>query len=163
MRSLVTLVAVGLVSSAAFASEVSNQLTQCRAIQNDLKRLVCYDKIGSATFSHSVSSGTAAIEPRSTSTEQVQTLSSERFGVEHKGIAKTAASSMTAQVTAIQQSKTGLWTITLDNGQKWRQISSDGFIIREGDNIVINRGTLNSFLLSKIGTERQTKVSRLQD
>lgn len=163
MRSLITIISLSLLSSAVLASEVSEQLAQCRTVQNDLKRLVCYDKIGSDSFTQSVTREEPAIEVRSLSTNQLTTLSTDNFGVEHKEVTKNAATSMTASVIAIEKSKRGLWTIVLDNGQKWRQISSDGFIIRKGDNIIIERGVFDSFMLAKKGTERQTKVARLKD
>jgi hypothetical protein len=163
MKSKFLIVVAGLWVSFANAAELSDQLAQCRAVQNDLQRLICYDKIGTSGYTPAV--GAVVAEPRQLPPENspaTVTAAPDNFGIEHKVIEK-AASSISSTVVSIVQSKRGFWTITLDNGQKWRQISSDGFVLRKGEEIEISRGTFNSFLLSKKGSERQTKVTRLQE
>lgn len=163
MKSKILIVVAGLWVSVANAAELSDQLAQCRAVQNDLQRLTCYDKIGTSSYTPTVESAVA--EPRQYPAESspvTVTEAPDNFGIEHKVIEKVA-SSISSTVVSIVQSKRGFWTITLENGQKWRQISSDGFVLRKGEEIEISRGTFNSFLLNKKGSERQTKVTRLQE
>src|SRR5690606_8351777 len=141
--------------------ELSDQLTQCRTVQNDLQRLTCYDNIGQKT---SKPVAEAVVTNELQNTEIAPTVSSpvtvaattDSFGIEHK-IAERTVPSIDSTVVNIEQSKRGFWTITLDNGQKWRQITSDGFVLRKGEAVVISRGSFNSFLLTKKGSERQTK------
>ena len=63
---------------------------------------------------------------------------------EHKNIAKENDSSISSTVSAIKEAAYGELIITLENGQQWRQIGSDGITLREDDNVVISRGVFNS-------------------
>ena len=161
MKSKILIVVAGLWVSVANAAELSDQLTQCRAVQNDLQRLTCYDKIGTSGYKPAAVVAEEMQYPTESSTATA-TKAPDNFGIEHKVIEKVA-SSISSTVVNIVQSKRGFWTVTLENGQTWRQISSDGFVLRNGEEVEISRGTFNSFLLSKKGSERQTKVTRLPD
>lgn len=166
MRNKVGIMVLTIWASASNAAELSDQLKQCRAVQNDLQRLTCYDKIGSGTFTPTnvVTEREQYLERTPTATSSaVSTTSPDNFGIEHKEVPQEQVTSIIATVDLIEQSKRGLWTITLNNGQKWRQISSDGFLLRKGEEVTISRGVFNSFLLTRKGSERQTKVARLQD
>ena len=166
MRSKAGILVLTLWASTGNAVELSDQLAQCRNVKNDLQRLICYDKIGTKTFSTAavVTEEQQSLERAPTANNQVvATTNTDNFGVEHKEVVQDLVSSITATVNSIEQSKRGLWTVTLDNGQKWRQISSDGFLLRKGEEVTIERGVFNSFLLTRKGSERQTKVARLQD
>ncbi len=166
MSSKFGILVLTLWAVSANAAELSDQLSQCRAVQNDLQRLTCYDKIGTKTFNSTVvmTEDQQDLERAPTANNQViAETNTDNFGIEHKEVTKGLASSLTATVASIEQSKRGLWTVTLDNGQKWRQISSDGFLLRKGEEVTIIRGVFNSFLLTRKGSERQTKVARLED
>jgi|TARA_B100001059_G_scaffold35165_1_gene28217 hypothetical protein len=63
---------------------------------------------------------------------------------EHKNIAKENDSSISSTVSAIKEAAYGELIITLENGQQWRQIGSDGITLKEDDNVVISRGVFNS-------------------
>lgn len=81
---------------------------------------------------------------------------------EHKNIAKENDSSISSTVSAIKEAAYGELIITLENGQQWRQIGSDGITLKEDDNVVISRGVFNSFLLKKEGQNRSIRVKRTQ-
>ena len=51
--------------------------------------------------------------------------------------------------------------ITLDNGQVWRQLSGGELLLKEGDEVVINRAALGSFQM-KVPTGRSGKVKRVR-
>ena len=51
------------------------------------------------------------------------------------------AEMMQASVTVLDLYKPDVWTITLDNGQIWRQVYADRFNLRVGDAITITRKT----------------------
>ena len=53
-------------------------------------------------------------------------------------------SSISSTVSAIKEAAYGELIITLENGQQWRQIGSDGITLKEDDNVVISRGVFNS-------------------
>jgi hypothetical protein len=51
------------------------------------------------------------------------------------------AEMMQATVTGLEVFKPDRWTITLDNGQVWRQLYTDRYNLREGDAVTISRAT----------------------
>ena len=51
--------------------------------------------------------------------------------------------------------------ITLDNGQRWHQITSSYLRLKVGDAVVIKRAALDSYKLVKVGNNRAMKVRRV--
>ena len=69
---------------------------------------------------------------------------------------------LSALVTEIDVRMDGLMTITLDNGQVWRQNTPDSkFRLKTGDRVRIQPGSLKSFILSG-PSNRSTRVSRVK-
>jgi len=69
---------------------------------------------------------------------------------------------LSALVTDIETRMDGLLTITLDNGQVWRQNTPDSkFRLKAGDRVRIQPGSLKSFILSG-PTNRSTRVTRVK-
>ncbi|GAA0541739.1 hypothetical protein FHS83_000179 [Rhizomicrobium palustre] len=70
------------------------------------------------------------------------------------------------KVTAVDLGKTGKFTVTLDNGQVWRQIESDtgrARFSKQGDTVVISHGLLGSYNLVFEGREMTLfKVRRVK-
>ncbi len=67
-----------------------------------------------------------------------------------------------AVVVGVDRRRDGLLTLTLDNGQVWRQKSVTSlFRVREGDTVTIRRGNFGGYTLIAPG-RRSTAVSRLQ-
>jgi hypothetical protein len=73
-----------------------------------------------------------------------------------------AIGELSALVMGIDSRGDGLMTITLDNGQVWRQNAPDSKSrLQEGDKIRIQPGSLNSFILSG-PSNRSTRVTRVK-
>jgi hypothetical protein len=67
-----------------------------------------------------------------------------------------------ATVTAIEKRFDGLLTISLDNGQVWRQNTPDSkFRLKQGDRVRIQPGSLKSYILSG-PTNKSTRVTRVK-
>ncbi|HKX59811.1 MAG TPA: hypothetical protein VJN00_10605, partial [Steroidobacteraceae bacterium] len=67
-----------------------------------------------------------------------------------------------ASIISIETRMDGLMTFTLDNGQVWRQNRPDSrFSIEQGDAILIQPGSLNSFILSG-PNKKSTRVTRVK-
>lgn len=64
------------------------------------------------------------------------------------------------QVTGLRSSSSGLVVIALDNGQVWRQIDAPKLRIAEGDNVLIRRASLGSYMMQKVGSKRSMQVKR---
>ena len=181
MKQLITLSALLLAGSYtinATAQEVNvTALQACSLIDNDLKRLVCYDNVvagkpltqnavQSASESKQIATetntnaqaaaGAAVVAEQATSSAN----STENFGLEHKKTEQESEQDLTAEVAKVEQAPYGELIITLENKQTWRQIGTDRFRVSKGDTVIISRGMFNSFLLKKDGTSKTIRVKR---
>jgi hypothetical protein len=149
-------VALAVAAAAAGAAVDESALEACRAERDDARRLACYDR---------VIDGTTVEAP------PVPAKPEDRFGRE-KSIAyeerqrarrvTESIGELNALVAEIQTRSDGLMTISLDNGQVWRQNRPDSqFRLKVGDTVRIQPGVLNSFLMSG-PTKRSTRVSRVK-
>lgn len=64
-------------------------------------------------------------------------------------------------VTAVSKSSSGKLTITLENGQIWRQSDSKTLRLSVGDAVFVRAKSLGSFMLSKESSDRSIRVKRL--
>jgi hypothetical protein len=68
---------------------------------------------------------------------------------------------ISAHITALALSNSGQATFTLDNGQVWRQLTSEGDLLaKPGDEVTISKGLLRSYWL-QASSGRGCKVTRV--
>jgi hypothetical protein len=137
---------------------VEQALELCRAEQNALRRLTCYDAItldGSSDASPAVTIANPA-QPK------VQHKQPENFGLEHKKAAEDNAEQLTVTVKSVSYSPHKELIIELNNGQRWRQVGTDYYSISAGQQHIIKRGLLNSFYLANDSNNRTIRVRREQ-
>lgn len=160
-----------LSASTVYADEVNLQALQaCTFVENDFNRLLCYDNTMAGkslskptTTKQLTSTETVASDATAgavVATDKIVKTKNEDFGLEHKEVAKENDDEITANVTNVKEAPYGELIITLDNGQRWRQIGSDRLSLDSGDTVIIERGMLNSFLLKKQGLNRTIRVKR---
>ncbi|WP_462156734.1 hypothetical protein [Pseudoalteromonas sp. GB56] len=154
----------------AVASEGINEqaLKACSFIENDFRRLMCYDNVVAGkpidaarekvTTSNAPAAAAAGASAATVATQSAK--SKEEFGLEHKIKAEEEAKDLVAGVTKISEAPYGELIITLDNGQVWRQIGTESFKLSKNDEVVISRAMFNSFLLKKSGTNKTIRVKR---
>jgi hypothetical protein len=183
-RGCLPIVVLALAAPAAQAAEGLDALLRaCRAETDDARRLACYDRIaGPAQAAPApVSPGTGSVPPAAASSasaasappsgEAAAAGAAEDFGLEQAQANEEAKrqqekaralAELEASVTGIDARMDGLLTITLDNGQVWRQNRPDSrFRLKVGDRIRIQPGSLNSFILSG-PTNKSTRVTRVE-
>lgn len=135
----------------------------CRAEQNALRRLTCYDAINLASGDSAGSKTlpSQASERAQQATTKPQQNSDERFGLEHK---EQADADETLRVTVKNVSYTPRkeLIVEFDNGQRWRQIGSDYYAIAVGQQHTIKRGVLNAFFLANDNNNRTIRIKREQ-
>jgi len=95
-----------------------------------------------------------------------------QFGAEYLPVPKPAAAEpeppdeITAKVTSVAFSGTGKFTVTLDNGQIWKQFEGDAarakLGLHDGDSITISRGFLGSYNFVVAGHNATFKVTRVR-
>jgi len=164
---------------ASAADAIRAELDACRSLANDAERLACYDRAAGRILAQPATPpapAPAAAAPAAAATAAASAPAStagaaDNFGRERVLAAEEAErqeqqtreiGELSANVTDIDTRMDGLMTITLDNGQVWRQTRPDSmFRLKTGDRIKIQPGALNSFILSG-PTKKSTRVSRVQ-
>lgn len=148
----VTLAIVTLALGPAVAADLDTELNGCRAVKADRERLACYDAIGP--------------EPRAAAPEPVTAATfgkrADDAGREKQdSLGPTDVRQLEAKVIKLRTTGDYKVEITLDNGQRWRQVSSSYLKLRVGDEIVIKRAALDSYRLVRVGNNRSMSVRRV--
>jgi hypothetical protein len=164
MKRLLLMVALSLAAAPLFAAGpvVPAGLRACKAMQDSLQRLLCYD-----TQVAELDNEVAQVKPETTPEAPV---SSPQFGQESlarkaRPVADSEPSSLTSKVTGLRPVDVGISLITLENGQVWRQQEpARDFYANVGDTVRIEKGVLGSFRLVKEGRGggRWVRVARLK-
>jgi hypothetical protein len=174
---------IALAPPAAPAAEsVDAALRSCRAEADDARRLACYDRIAEraqpvapqaapapkaappAAAAPAAATGAAVAEAANPGAEEDFGLerAKEREEARRQEEKARALGELEASVTKIETRMDGLMTITLDNGQVWRQNRPDSrFRLKTGDRVRIQPGSLSSYILSG-PTNKSTRVTRVK-
>ncbi|GAA5194672.1 hypothetical protein [Ferrimonas gelatinilytica] len=181
MRRSLSLTAALLSSSAAFASplgcdsqvdpqsrltcleRLSDAVTQCSQQEDKLDRLLCFDALSTSESSPANPRADSG-KPEGAFPNQPPAITAAPetdFGLERLAIKQTP-DQLTGQVSAIQTDPYGKWTLTLENGQRWRQTESKRLRVKIGESVIIRKGALGSFSLSREGSNNSTRVKRIQ-
>lgn len=165
---LAALIAVTSLPVAAIPLDQALEL--CRAEQNALRRLNCYDAISTVTAGTAVPSNTAtpvtvtaapsvAVPAANTA---VQKQPEADFGIEHRKVDEDAPSQIYLSVKEVRYSPRKELIVEFDNGQIWRQNGTDYYKIAAGEQHYIKRGVLSSFFLGNDSNNRTIRVRREQ-
>ena len=157
------------VIATAGAGELQQDLEQCRAIRRIDARVACYDAIVDSLSSPQAADESAAVDakpdplpPEPFAEEDfgksAETLRRERMA--EAGI--EAIDELSATISSIRSVGRYRVEVTLDNGQRWRQVSDSGLKLRVGDAVTIKPAALGSFRLSPNDTRRSIKVRRIE-
>jgi hypothetical protein len=123
---------------ASAAEPQSADAARCALVAADAERLACYDGL----FRKAAPEAAFGMERRDTrAPEDLATIRS--------------------RITAVQQSRDGALIVTLENGQVWSQRDAKGRVQwAVGDELVVERAALGSFLAAEVGTNRYVRVRR---
>ncbi len=165
MKKTIILFALGF-SSLCAAEPINTQALQaCTLIENDFKRLMCYDNVIAnkpITETHSSKAPINKDKINTARNEKKVELKEDGFGLEHKvKAASEEIEEITAKLVKTTTQGRDKMVFTLDNGQVWRQVSSETFFANEGDTLIIERASFGSFLMKKAGSNRTTRVKRV--
>lgn len=164
----VTLVASGVASAASAAkaspprAEAYQQVLDCRAVKTDAERLACYDT-AAGKMDAAESRGDLVVIDRA----QASAAHREAFGLQlpsldfvTKALKPDEVDRLTGTVRAARADVNGNWTIGLDGGAVWRQIS--GQLLRApkvGSKVSIRKGMIGSYLMN-VDEQPSIKVHR---
>ncbi|TDJ41480.1 MAG: hypothetical protein E2O54_04985 [Gammaproteobacteria bacterium] len=172
------------------ASDLTPQLRVCAALSSQAERIQCYDELAAglpdeqqdrpapappqpaaapvAETPNSPATGvqsTPIVEPEPApprvATQTAQPDPDDRFGIEHHESQRTTADSISAHISSIDKTVYGNLVIHLDNGQTWQQRGYKRYPLKQGDEIIITRGALNSFFFSSTRSNRKERFFRI--
>ncbi|KZN68661.1 hypothetical protein N473_00295 [Pseudoalteromonas luteoviolacea CPMOR-1] len=164
MNKWLTLLALSFSLSTDAQESALDQLTACQNISVDQQRLQCYDQVVSQ---YQAKQSVAQTPPTAKVSTAPVTLSAEqqqaRFGIENKVIKnEQRVDNIEATIIKLTKSTHGVRTFELSNAQVWKQIGSSAFFAKQEDTVTIQRGSFNSFLMSKSGSNRTIRVKRIK-
>jgi hypothetical protein len=175
-RTMMIAALVLLATPAAAQDGIRAQLGSCLAIPGVLQRLACYDSVAkgngitaAARAPVAAAPMAAPMPPRAALAASPRVASAaEGFGAERLPQAQTArraVEEITSPITDLTYSVTGKFTVTLANGQVWRQKEGDvaaKFYRKTDQTATISRGTLGSYNMLINGSGAYYKVSRVR-
>ncbi|MBU1309617.1 MAG: type VI secretion protein [Gammaproteobacteria bacterium] len=148
---------------AAAAIPLEQALELCRAEQNALRRLTCYDAIADGK---TVTKPTAAqaTAPQSPAAQQAVNSSpaAEQFGIEHHQLNDADNEQLQVVVKSLRYNPHKELTVEFANGQIWQQVGNDYYKIAEGETHFIRRAAFDSFLLGNDKSSRTVRVKRVK-
>ncbi len=174
-----------LIEGATNATELPQELIDCRDMASSVARLDCYDQLvdrNTTSTSDSADTGTddsdapaasattTTAAPTAVSATAASKVSQEAlFGKSATEVRKsvqeatgaTKIDEIAARVSAIRDSGTGYVVISLDNGQVWKQTDRSRLRLSDDDQITIRPAAFGSFMLRKIGRKTTMRVKRI--
>ena len=154
-----------LLTASGYTSQINVQaLEACSLVENDLKRLMCYDKVlAGKKISQPIMKDEKDKSDNALKVVEKSQNKANEFGLEKsKQVAAKKLDEIRSTVVKITKNPRGQRTFTLSNDQIWKQKGSDSFTAKKGDEVVIRRGIFDSFRMKKAGTNRQIQVKRIQ-
>ena len=161
--------------------------SDCAKIENDVSRLACYDsffeikkegqkqvqktevqkEISQDLLVAPETSEIASIAPAAPAnkpTDTVRASQTDDFGAQdlERKSKQAELNKIESTVTDVKESKRGIRTFTLANGQMWRETQNNRLRVKEGTKIYIEKGALSAHFLGKEGVKRRTKVNRVK-
>jgi hypothetical protein len=150
-------------------------LTKCRQIEEITERVVCYDKIVDSHFSMDSSDRVETTSlPETTSPPEMtksnavpdaQSLfgknEAEAIRIVENSLAIKQISQIEAKVTDVRKSAYKKLTVTLDNGQIWRQLDNQPMPLKSGETVIVRAASLGSFLMEKQSGSSSIRVKRV--
>ncbi|MBU2114180.1 MAG: hypothetical protein KKE94_10480 [Gammaproteobacteria bacterium] len=164
MRSVFA-VAIAIISLPLSASSIplTQALELCRAEQNALRRLTCYDSIQhTAAQQNNTAAQALPVQATPAAKATVKADSSDSFGMEHTQNSDDLAEQLAVTVKSVDYNQRKELIVEFDNGQRWRQVGSDYYSIKAGQQHIIKRGVLNSFFLANNNNNRTIRIRREQ-
>lgn len=153
------------------AASLKDAMEGCSQEQNSLKRLVCFDRLVKNMDQHSDVDVSEFRKPQTTyrpsqvavatpQNEVTQSKPTDNFGIEDKIVAKL--DKIISTVKSTKSDPFGKLTITLINGQVWKQADMSRLTVKKSDEVKIERGTFGSFMLSKTSGGKEIRVKRVK-
>jgi len=160
---------------AASPLPVPESLLACRKLQDDGERVRCYDAQIAKLIAPAAGPTPAHAAPTAPAAPAAQTAaasSAATFGAEtlppaaHPKTQQREETALISSITALRKASSGTYTISLSNGQVWRQEESSQVaqFLRVGDDVRIEKAAFGSYHMStaSTGAKNWVRVTRIQ-
>jgi hypothetical protein len=173
MKQFALMILLGAATQVQAAIPAEQAIELCRAEQNALRRLNCYDAISADTTvaaAAPVARAAQSAAPQQPTVSQPQpaaqpapTVTAESsFGLEHKKSSEQTTDKIYVTVKTVSENQQRELVVEFTNGQIWRQRGNDYYQIKAGEKHYIKRGVLGSFFLGNDDNNRTIRVKREQ-
>ncbi len=172
IRGLAVAAAIFLIAGAADAAsdgDLSSAILRCAAQQDETAQLACYNQIAARLKTGAAAEAPVAPAPAAPPPARRVIGSVADFGLESVPFDTTGPvkrAQITAKVAKVSYNFFHIFTVTLDNGQVWRQMDSDSSIAQfktdKPEVVTISRGFLDSFHLTIQGRWGTYAVTRIK-
>jgi hypothetical protein len=162
VESLVWLACACAYATTCQSADALGPLLACRAIAEEPARLACFDRESAALTAAPAAPVKSAPSPAE---------AKQNFGLPDTVVAKKEvaagtraadASNIDAHIAALSVAGNGRSVFTLDNGQIWLQLLTEGdLLLKPGDVVKISRAAFNSYWL-QTQSGRGCKVTRIR-
>ena len=163
----------------AQTGDVMGRMRACRVIGDVTARAACYDRLTDSLAPPQVNPSPSApsraaptpplppvtASPPSPAAPNAPAIN--RFGQSDLPIQKVIPKDelppdeITARVKSVRGDASGNLTVTLDNGQVWRQTEAGPLRILPGSAVKIRSGVLGAFYMSLVSANRSVRVKRI--
>jgi hypothetical protein len=172
-KKLATLVAFAALATLPASAQpaLQLQLSHCLAIPGVLQRLACYDGVARSTgVSVAAQPRTAPAAPApSTYSPRSVPAPAPSFGGERlpqsEASRRAALDRIESQLAGFDINARGKFTVTLANGQVWKQVDGDDAVARprkSARSVIIERALFSSYALTFNDSSQRYKVARVQ-
>lgn len=151
----------------SYAVSADKNVSTCQAITNDLARLACYDTLFAGQDISDINIPSPALPPSvptkvvplATSTQEIN--QDDDFGKEQIK-ANDDDKVLTTSITQIQANPFGIRTLTMRNGQQWRETEKSSLKVKVGQSVFIEKGFFSAYYLKVEGSNRTMRIKRLK-
>lgn len=172
MRKITILLITLLANSSVMAASLSDAMNSCKVESNSLKRLVCYDKLAKRLnqFTDENIAEVRIHQPVSRSSSDTVVYNTptpdhrspeDKFGLKAAELIQ-APEKIGSTIVKVKANPFGHLTVTLANGQVWRQAETKEMRLKKGDQVFIKEGALGSYFLGKTGTHQSSRFKRIK-
>ncbi len=178
---IVSLAAVVMTGGMAAAQTADGPMAECRRIADDASRLACYDGVvdrgAVSAFGLRTPNVAMTVEefgaeeltpakPKKVKTKKIRAAQTGEAGSAIDEPLQGPIDTIRERVADLSVDSYGKTTVTLQNGQVWRQLSADGtrfFIPRQSAGVVkIRKTNFGGYMLSDESTNRSMRVVRIK-
>jgi hypothetical protein len=156
MRELSASIGLALILALGCAhGEDLKAVRACTQLSDDVSRLACYDAaLGVAKSPTAQQSGVDATDTQAKFGDNSQL---------HPDPKADLPKNLTVQVRQVTSLPTGLYRLTLDNGQVWRTTQADwALAFKANDTIIISRMVLGGYIISLAGRNESVNATRIK-